>query len=185
MPSARVVRLVIFLFILVAVLSVTFFREALTRHTKDFIWKSQANHEFDGVQSGNMNVADAPTPAYVYQSNGLLERNPSGYRNINDQANLWKRPLRNTGGDTEDTTERWKYVEDNNVQLPDEYDQIWKDLEVFWGYHPSDLQRLQLQQESFNDSYTIGKDSTGEVSVVKMSFADPDHPNRLRGAEEY
>ncbi|PBK80587.1 hypothetical protein ARMGADRAFT_859444, partial [Armillaria gallica] len=26
----------------------------------------------------------------------------------------------------------WEYVEKNNVQLPDEYDQIYRDLEPYW-----------------------------------------------------
>lgn len=36
----------------------------------------------------------------------------------------------------------------NRVLLPDEYDQIYKDLEPFWGIHPDELPARQLAAEA-------------------------------------
>lgn len=41
----------------------------------------------------------------------------------------------------------WAYVEANNVQLPDEYDQILRDIQPFWAVPPDSLQSLQRQWE--------------------------------------
>ena len=65
---------------------------------------------------------------------------------------------------------RWKYVEDNGVQLPDEYDQIYKDLEPFWGMDPLDLQNMEREWESFADSYTIGKEANGRIEIVNFTL---------------
>ena len=50
---------------------------------------------------------------------------------------------------------RWAYVQLHDVQLPDEYDQIYRDIEPFWGIKPDDLQTLQGQAEAQADTYTI------------------------------
>ncbi|KIM52545.1 hypothetical protein SCLCIDRAFT_60830, partial [Scleroderma citrinum Foug A] len=33
----------------------------------------------------------------------------------------------------------WDYIVEHNVQLPDEYDEIYYDLEPFWGVDPEDM----------------------------------------------
>ena len=33
---------------------------------------------------------------------------------------------------------RWEFVQEYDVQLPDEYDQIYEDLERFWGLEPTE-----------------------------------------------
>jgi hypothetical protein len=38
---------------------------------------------------------------------------------------------------------RWAYVQEDQVQLSDEYDQIYDDLEPYWGMNPTDLQLIQ------------------------------------------
>lgn len=45
----------------------------------------------------------------------------------------------------------------NKVQLPDEYDQIYQDLEPFWGIDPIQLQISQRKLQQNKDTYTIGK----------------------------
>lgn len=67
-----------------------------------------------------------------------------------------------------------------DIQLPDEYDQIMRDIEPFWGMDPKDLQETLSVWETHNDSYTIGKDSYGDpLSLKRTSFAsgeDGDSP---------
>lgn len=72
----------------------------------------------------------------------------------------------------DDLVVRWEYVIANDVQLPDEYDQIHRDLEPFWGIEPSELLDTQSELERKKDSYTIGKTSTSGVAVVQTSFED-------------
>lgn len=60
----------------------------------------------------------------------------------------------------------------NNVQLPDEYDQIHRDLEHYWGIEPRDLRKIQKELETKLDSYTLGKTETGPVEVVTSSFQE-------------
>jgi hypothetical protein len=52
------------------------------------------------------------------------------------------------------------------VQLPDEYDQIYHDLEPFWGVDPLDLQVLQSEQEEAKWSFTIGKEKSGPIGFL-------------------
>ncbi|KAF9490039.1 hypothetical protein BDN71DRAFT_1400563 [Pleurotus eryngii] len=82
----------------------------------------------------------------------------------------------------------WNYVEEHNVMLPDEYDQIWRDLEPFWAMEPLDLQRLVEDEQAEVETYTIGRDNmTSPVALVNFTFADPEHwkeKNALRGADD-
>lgn len=52
---------------------------------------------------------------------------------------------------------RWDYVVENDVQLPDEYDQIYHDLEPFYGMKPAHVMEQQELWENDNlvGSYTI------------------------------
>lgn len=68
---------------------------------------------------------------------------------------------------------RWKYVEENNVQLPDEYDQINRDFEAYWGIDVKDLQAEQLGHELWPkyNTYTIGKLSMDDpIDLLNSSF---------------
>ncbi|ESK85738.1 glycosyltransferase family 90 protein [Moniliophthora roreri MCA 2997] len=58
----------------------------------------------------------------------------------------------------------WAYVQEHNVQLPDEYDQIWRDVEAFWGF---EARALRVAHESFSRKrkdgvYVIGKETWEE-----------------------
>lgn len=80
---------------------------------------------------------------------------------------------------------RWKYVKDNKVQLPDEYDQIHHDLEPFWGVDPQQLRDSQRAREASSDTYTIGKlarDSSFTLLAEKLS-ADHRSDTLKRGSE--
>lgn len=56
--------------------------------------------------------------------------------------------------------------------LPDEYDQIYHDLEPFWGIDPADLIEIQKELELKKDSYTIGKNETSDVGVLTYAFTE-------------
>ena len=60
----------------------------------------------------------------------------------------------------------WAYVQEHNVQLPDEYDTIHEDLEIYWGHSPADLRQLQREREALPTTYTIGK--VGANDPVKL-----------------
>lgn len=66
----------------------------------------------------------------------------------------------------------WAYVQENQVQLPDEYDQIYDDLEPYWGMNPTDLQGIQRDWEAHADSYTVGKDAQDD-SIVMLNYTLP------------
>lgn len=52
---------------------------------------------------------------------------------------------------------RWNYIVKHNVQLPDEYDQIYHDIEPFWGMKPAYVREQQAAWEADREvgSYTI------------------------------
>jgi hypothetical protein len=65
---------------------------------------------------------------------------------------------------------RWKYAQEHNVKLPDEYDTIAHDLEPFWGLKPSLLREIQADLEREKDSYTIGNNLPGG-NVTILTYA--------------
>lgn len=82
---------------------------------------------------------------------------------------------------------RWDYAQEVNVQLPDEYDTIWRELEPLWGIDPEDLIKIQELQENKTDTFTIAKTETYDSDLVKTAFSDPDTWQQralLRGLEE-
>jgi hypothetical protein len=58
------------------------------------------------------------------------------------------------------------------VLLPDEYDMIHDDLEVFWGISPADFRALEFETEGHQDSWTMGKTGPHGVMLVNMSLLD-------------
>ena len=69
------------------------------------------------------------------------------------------------------------------MQLPDEYDQIYHDLEPFWGLQPSELLNVRDKLESKIDSYTIGKDPEGHVNVVNYAFSEGRYDQLIEGSD--
>ena len=66
---------------------------------------------------------------------------------------------------------RWDYVQRHGVQLPDEYDQIHRDIEPFWGIRPADLRKLQAEHEAEMGTYTIGNgQGFGPIEVVNTTL---------------
>ncbi|KAG9026087.1 Glycosyltransferase Family 90 domain containing protein [Tulasnella sp. JGI-2019a] len=117
---------------------------------------------------------DAHT-AHVYQSDGRVKVNEHGPHPIYELSNKAERDWRakqskssRTLHDAVSEYKRrygrspppgfdkwWQYVLMNRVALPDEYDQIHKDLEPFWGIHPDELRTRQTAAESRRDAFTI------------------------------
>jgi hypothetical protein len=79
---------------------------------------------------------------------------------------------------------RWDYIEEHNVQLPDEYDLITHDLEAFWGLSPTDLRALQSSLEGHPDSWTMGKTGAYGMMLVNMSLQDNGMSTHLAAAYE-
>jgi len=56
---------------------------------------------------------------------------------------------------------------EHNVQLPDEYDDIYRDLEPFWGIDPLYLQKTREDLETRNGTVVVEKtDRSPYVEVV-------------------
>ena len=51
------------------------------------------------------------------------------------------------------------------MRLPDEYDQIFEDLEPFYGIHPADLAAAQRENEAASYGFTLGREEGGPLVV--------------------
>ncbi|KZS91031.1 hypothetical protein SISNIDRAFT_517630 [Sistotremastrum niveocremeum HHB9708] len=131
-----------------------------------------------------------PTEENIFMDNGLLPFNPSAPHPIPDliahSQSLWRtkqsRASRTLADAITEYKRRyhgrkppkgfdkwWKYVERNNVQLPDEYDQIMRDLEPFYGIDPSTLLAELAKEEGRGFSYTLVSEK-GRMSVEKRNY---------------
>ncbi|KAJ3875522.1 glycosyl transferase family 90-domain-containing protein [Lentinula edodes] len=140
----------------------------------------------------------APSPVkkargrHTYRSDGLLEVNPKGphpiFELVNNAEKAWNEKLRKASTSLDEAIGEyrrryrrnppkgfdkwWEYVQKHDVQLPDEYDQIYYDLEPFWGLEPSYLLELQAEREFKQDTYTIGKNTEGKLDILQTSFQE-------------
>ncbi|EIW72778.1 hypothetical protein TREMEDRAFT_26330 [Tremella mesenterica DSM 1558] len=123
-------------------------------------------------------------PQHTYLSNGLLKVNPSGRhpiydliarsredwntkgssqsRTLNEAVSEYRRrygrapPKAEFFGGTTELMDGWAYVKKHNVQLPDEYDQIYDDIEPFFA----------LTAERIKESVKIAKAKQGIYTIV-------------------
>ncbi|KAE9390087.1 hypothetical protein BT96DRAFT_946375 [Gymnopus androsaceus JB14] len=129
---------------------------------------------------------------HTFRPDGLVEVNPQGihpiFELIDRAEKAWKEKQRKASASLDEAvaeyTRRyrrsppkgfdkwWDYVQAHDVQLPDEYDQIYHDLEPFWGMEPTELIALQAEREFKQDSYTIGKNAEGKLDILRTSFQD-------------
>ncbi|KAF5310074.1 hypothetical protein D9619_010334 [Psilocybe cf. subviscida] len=141
---------------------------------------------------------------HIYNANGLLEVNPEGphpiYELVERVQEAWDQKLAKASKTLEEAVVEyqrrykrpplrgfdlwWQYVLDNNVQLPDEYDQIHRDNEPFWGVAPRDLQEFRRAWENNPDSFTIGKEA-GDDPIAILDYSvrygdDSRHGSRIR-----
>ncbi|KZT51609.1 glycosyltransferase family 90 protein [Calocera cornea HHB12733] len=120
-------------------------------------------------------VTPAHLEEHLYLPNGLLLVNPRGRHPIYDLVEKaeshWKakvdRQSRTLGQAVAEYRSRWNryppkgfdkwwaYVQKHKVPLPDEYDQIMRDLSPYFAYSPSDLRKLQQEQQAKEFTYTI------------------------------
>ncbi|KAK7043936.1 hypothetical protein VNI00_008102 [Paramarasmius palmivorus] len=126
---------------------------------------------------------------HAFHRNGLLEVNPLSLSNnsthpvetlIHRSRLLWAQKLSGQSLTLFDAVQEyrrryarepplgfekwWAYVKKHNVQLPDEYDQIWRDVEVFWGFETRALEAAHSNflQKRKDGVYVIGKDTWNE-----------------------
>jgi len=122
-------------------------------------------------------VVSKPIQPHLFRSDGLLEVNPNGRHPIYDLIERaeaeWDKKLKRQSTTLEEAVveyqrryrrapprgfdQWWSYCKRHNVQLPDEYDRIYHDLEPFWGIHPIEVERLRVELASSHESYTLGK----------------------------
>ncbi|KAG2068530.1 hypothetical protein BDR04DRAFT_770499 [Suillus decipiens] len=68
----------------------------------------------------------------------------------------------------------WDYVVTHNVQLPDEYDEIYRDLEPYWGIDPLDFQKTREQLEALDQTVVVAKTAQSPViEVVDYHLPQP------------
>ncbi|KIY53132.1 hypothetical protein FISHEDRAFT_33968 [Fistulina hepatica ATCC 64428] len=123
---------------------------------------------------------------HSFHSDGLLEVNEAAshpiYHLINRAENTWDEKLSRASKTLQEAViqykrrygrapplgfdDWWYYVQEHNVQLPDEYDQIFFDIEPFWGMNPQDLQKTQQEWENKPNTWTLSKDTDEAISVV-------------------
>lgn len=75
---------------------------------------------------------------------------------------------------------RWDYVVQHRVQLPDEYDEIYDDLEHFWGIDPAELARTQAALENQPGVLTVAK-IEGQAHLKVVGSTLPQERPTLRG----
>ncbi|KAF9470694.1 hypothetical protein BDN70DRAFT_998858 [Pholiota conissans] len=148
-----------------------------------------------------------PFDEHHYREDGLVEVNPEGphpiFELVARAQEEWDRKLQTASTTLPQAVKEyrrrynrlppkgfddwWTYVVEHNVQLPDEYDQIHRDLEPFWGMDPNDLQKLQRDWEAHEDTFTIGKDSYDDPLSVKnhsIPNGDTSRTGLAKGAYE-
>ncbi|KAF8629521.1 hypothetical protein AX17_005647 [Amanita inopinata Kibby_2008] len=163
------------------------------RTTKTVFTGAADGHVQESGQIETTNPRETgPLEQHPYRSDGLLEVNPNGphpiFKLIRDAEAAWEDKHRRASKMLEEAVREykrrykrdpppgfddwWAYVQKHDVQLPDEYDQIYNDLEPFWGMDPNDLQVIQRDWEGHADSYTIGKDNP-EDSIKLVNYTLP------------
>lgn len=76
---------------------------------------------------------------------------------------------------------RWDFVVKHNVQLPDEYDEIYHDLEAYWGLDPADIAETLRELETRDIVFTLAKTpSNSGLEIVHSTLPDADHDSRKR-----
>ncbi|KAF8874754.1 glycosyl transferase family 90-domain-containing protein [Infundibulicybe gibba] len=141
---------------------------------------------------------------HIYRSDGLMDVVEGGphplFDLISRAEEAWKKKLGRASKNFEDAVREykrrykrpppkgfddwWDYVTKHHVQLPDEYDQIFHDLEPFWGIEPGDLHKIQAELEKKKDSYTVGKNETNDLSVLTYAFEPGRYSQLIVGSSD-
>ncbi|KAL0566580.1 hypothetical protein V5O48_015425 [Marasmius crinis-equi] len=146
--------------------------------------------------------AEKPKPGHHYREDGLVEANPEAPHPIFELIAMaekeWEQKKQRASTSLEEVVKEyrkrykrsppkgfdkwWEYVKLHDVQLPDEYDQIYHDLEPLWGMKAADLEDIQKKLEDQEDSYTIAKDGNGPVALAKYAFGEGKYEQLIVGA---
>ncbi|KAF6762134.1 hypothetical protein DFP72DRAFT_878086 [Ephemerocybe angulata] len=149
--------------------------------------KSDTQSEWDSV---------AASSSHFYRADGLVEVSPSGshpiFELISRAELLWDQKHKKASKTLKEAYIEyqkrygrrppqgfdiwWTYVQSHSVQLPDEYNQIDRDLSPFWGVDPSHLRQVQRDWEAHADSYTIGKEKLEDYLVI-LNYTLPEDEN--------
>ncbi|KZT55623.1 glycosyltransferase family 90 protein [Calocera cornea HHB12733] len=77
----------------------------------------------------------------------------------------------------------WAYVQRHEVQLPDEYDQIARDLEPFWGVSASEARAMQEVARAREGTYTlVSSRERGRVVLGGLRVEKEDEPRGMERA---
>ncbi|KAG2070801.1 hypothetical protein BDR04DRAFT_579015 [Suillus decipiens] len=145
----------------------------------------------DTVRAGQVQeelpIQPPPLGDHYYGDNGLLVVNPDGRHPILElierAEEAWAKKLgraSKTLGEAVAEYKRryhrpppihfekwWDYVVTHNVQLPDQYDEIYRDLEPYWGIDPLDFQKTREQLEALDQTVIVAKtDQSPVIEVV-------------------
>ncbi|KAI6141005.1 glycosyl transferase family 90-domain-containing protein [Pisolithus tinctorius] len=126
---------------------------------------------------------------HTYTSDGLLIVNPNGphpiFELMRDAKASWNAKLSRASKTLEEAITEyrrrykrapplgfdkwWDYVVKYDVQLPDEYDEIYHDLEPYWGLDPADLAKSVEELATWDDIFTVEKTSSNSGLVIVNS----------------
>ncbi|WWC86254.1 uncharacterized protein L201_001127 [Kwoniella dendrophila CBS 6074] len=140
------------------------------------------NNDLD-LGADNRNIKRAE---HKFLKNGYLVPNPKAphpiYKLISHSKQLWNKKLNKQSKTLKQAVDEyrrryernppkgferwWAYAEKNNVQLKDEYDQIYHDLEPFHALPPKKIQSLLKESSELSGMYTI---SCPGISVTASS----------------
>ncbi|KAH7919709.1 glycosyltransferase family 90 protein [Leucogyrophana mollusca] len=137
--------------------------------------------------------------AHHYRSDGLLAVNPDGphpiFELIKNAETNWASKLDRASKSLDEAVAEykrryhrspplhfdlwWDYVTANNVQLPDEYDDIYRDLEPFWGMDPHFLRETQAELETRLGVVTVEKLASDPLIAMVNATVPADRHDQL------
>ncbi|KAG2063178.1 hypothetical protein BDR04DRAFT_978260, partial [Suillus decipiens] len=141
---------------------------------------------------------------HYYGDNGLLVVNPNGshpiWELIERAEDAWEKKLGRASKTLDEAVAEykrryhrpppirfekwWDYVVAHNVQLPDEYDDIYRDLEPFWGIDPLDFQKTREQLEAKEQTVVIAKtDQNSVIEIVNYHLPEESAPRLIASIE--
>ncbi|KIJ63849.1 glycosyltransferase family 90 protein [Hydnomerulius pinastri MD-312] len=143
---------------------------------------------------------DPQLAEHTYTPDGLLIVNPNGphpiFELIRNAEHKWNAKLARASKTLDEAVAEykrrykrppplgfdkwWDYVVKHNVQLPDEYDEIYRDLEPFWGIDPADLAHTQKELEERRETITYMKTSSSPRFEVASSTLPEDRRAQLQ-----
>lgn len=157
----------------------------------------------DTVDTGLVQEERQPPPLgdHHYGDNGLLMVNPEGphpiFELIKRAEEAWEKKLDRASKTLAEAVAEykrryhrpppihfekwWDYVVTHNVQLPDEYDEIYQDLEPFWGIDPLAFQESREQLEAQDNTIVIAKTDQSPFVEVADYRLPQDNTEMLLG----